>query len=366
MIFLKMTIFDNTIEAYLVSLLVFMGVVVALNLVNRFILRRLAAIPSIPKIGTFALDMFEKMIVPLIYVGALYFAAHQLKLTPGFEKLVNSVAVIALVIQATRLGLAVAMIALKKFWMQGRGPEFEHTGGTLLTIFQFVVWGLAAVFVLDNLGFNVSAVVAGLGIGGVAVALAAQTILGDLFNYFVIYFDRPFECGDFIIVNDYMGQIEHIGIKTTRIRSLSGEQIVCANSDLTASRIRNYKRMQKRRVVFQIGVTYQTDLEKLRRIPEMIRSIIGRYPQAQLDRVHFAAFGDSSLNFEVVYFVLDSDYNKYMDIQQGINLAIVEIFARERIEFAYPTRTLFLDGRIVSESRVPAASGAASGAGTAG
>jgi small-conductance mechanosensitive channel len=185
--------------------------------------------------------------------------------------------------------------------------------------------------------------VAGLGIGGIAVALAAQAILGDLFSYFVIFFDRPFEIGDFIIIGDFMGSIEHIGIKTTRIRSLGGEQLVFSNTDLTNSRIRNYKRMEKRRVVFKLGIVYQTTTSQVKEVPGIIKTAIENVQDTVFDRAHFATYGDFSLDFEVVYYVLSGDYNKYMDIQQDINFEIKEEFEKRGIEFAYPTQTLFLE-----------------------
>ncbi|MCK4428221.1 MAG: mechanosensitive ion channel family protein, partial [candidate division Zixibacteria bacterium] len=192
-------------------------------------------------------------------------------------------------------------------------------------------------------GFKISTVIAGLGIGGIAVALAAQAILGDLFSYFSILFDRPFEVGDFIILDDYLGTIEHIGIKTTRVRSLGGEQLVFSNADLTNSRLRNYKRMAKRRVVFKLGVTYQTTLEQVKEIPTIIKNIIQNITDTVFDRAHFSSYGDFSLVFETVYYVLSRDYNKYMNIQQEINFAIKEEFEKRGIEFAYPTQTLFLE-----------------------
>jgi len=205
------------------------------------------------------------------------------------------------------------------------------------------VWSIAGVFILDNLGYNISAVVAGLGISGIAVALAAQTILGDLFNYFVILFDRPFKRGDFVIIDDFLGVIVHIGIKTTRIQSLWGEELVFSNTDLTSSRIKNYKKMEKRRVLFKLGVTYQTTSEQIKKIPQIIRGIIEKVEDTIFDRAHFQSYGDFSLDIESVYYVIGNDYNKYMDIQQQINFAIKEAFEKEGIEFAYPTRTLFVN-----------------------
>jgi small-conductance mechanosensitive channel len=208
-----------------------------------------------------------------------------------------------------------------------------------------VLAAIAAVLILDNIpGVEITALVASLGIGGIAVALAVQNILSDLFASLSIVLDKPFVIGDFIIVDNCLGTVEHIGLKTTRLRSLSGEQLVFSNNDLLKSRVRNYKRMAERRVVFSVGVTYQTPLEKLERIPTLIRDTIEAQPAVRFDRAHFQGYGDFALNFEVVYYVLDPDYNRYMDIQQGINLGIYSSFAEEGIEFAYPTRTLYIAG----------------------
>jgi small-conductance mechanosensitive channel len=203
-----------------------------------------------------------------------------------------------------------------------------------------VLWTIGLIAIFHNLGFDVTAIIAGLGVGGIAIALAAQTILGDLFNYFVILFDQPFEPGDFIVVDEKMGTIEHIGLKTTRIRSLQGEQIIFSNTNLTNSRIHNYKRMNERRVLFQLGVVYDTPVDKLKIIPTLIRKAIDDQDFVRFDRVHFASFGEYSMKFEAVYHVISSDYNQYMDIQQGINLAICEQFRAEGIQFALPAYSI--------------------------
>jgi small-conductance mechanosensitive channel len=216
----------------------------------------------------------------------------------------------------------------------------------LLNIF---IWGIGALFLFDNLGYDVTAIIAGLGIGGIAIALAAQNILGDLFNYFVIFFDRPFEIGDFIVVDDKKGNVEHIGIKTTRVKSLSGEQLVFSNSDLTNSRIHNYKRMDRRRIAFTLGVVYETAADQLKAIPGIIKTIIDDQAHATLDRVQFLAYGDYSLKFEVVYFAETADFNVYADIQQDINFKIFDAFKEKGIQFAYPSQTIFL-ARDIAES----------------
>ncbi|MBI3313039.1 MAG: mechanosensitive ion channel family protein [Candidatus Omnitrophica bacterium] len=342
--FLQTQIFSNSLAAYGFSVFIFLAGLALLFLIKTVIVARLKKFTekTTSKTDDFILSLFEKMMVPVLPPAAFYFAVKQLALNPVIDRLVTSVAVVVLVFQVARLFLAVTVFLLERMWVKrGTGGGASTVSKSLLNVIKVVVWGLALVFTLDNLGFNVAAVVAGLGIGGIAVALAAQTILGDLFNYFVIFFDRPFEEGDFIIIGDLMGTIEHIGLKSTRIRSLSGEQIVMCNTDLTNSRVRNYKRMYERRVVFKLGVTYQTTQEQLKKIPVIIRGIIEKTPDTKFDRSHFESFGDSSLNVETVYFVKSGDYNKYMDIHQAINLAIKESFEKESIEFAYPTQTVY-------------------------
>jgi small-conductance mechanosensitive channel len=207
---------------------------------------------------------------------------------------------------------------------------------------RVAVWSIVLLVLLDNLGVDITTLVAGLGVGGVAVALAAQNILGDLFASLSIVLDRPFVVGDFLNVGDFLGTVEKVGIKTTRIRSLSGEQLIFANNDLLGSRIRNYGRMQQRRVVFSIGVTYQTPPEKLAAISDMLREAVEAQQDVRFDRAHFAKYGDFALIYEIVYYCLSADYNRYMDVQQAINIRIYERLAEAGVEFAYPTQTLYL------------------------
>lgn len=219
-------------------------------------------------------------------------------------------------------------------------------GGATLTVVGFMVrvalWAVVLILILDQLGFNVTTLVASLGIGGVAVALAVQNILGDLFGSLSIALDKPFLIGDFIVVDSVAGTVEHVGLKTTRIRSLTGEQIVVANADLLRSRIHNYKRMDERRIVFGFGVTYGTPAAKLERIPAMVEDIIASQPNARFDRAHLKGFGTSSLDYEVVYYVTVADYARFMDVQQSINLGLIARLGEAGIEFALPTQTLHI------------------------
>lgn len=205
-----------------------------------------------------------------------------------------------------------------------------------------IIWSIATLLCIDNLGIDITALIAGLGIGGIAIALAAQNILGDLFASLAIVLDKPFVIGDYIVVNDVKGTVEHIGIKTTRIRGLSGEELICSNADLLSSRVSNYKRMKERRILFTIGIIYETKHKTLLKIPKILEEIITDIENAKFDRAHFINFGDSSLDFEVVYYVQIPDYVEYMNIQQQINLAIFNKFEEMNIGFAYPTRTLHI------------------------
>lgn len=253
-------------------------------------------------------------------------------------------AVVFLTFLQVAIWASALFISVLEEWQRRKG--IDASTSSLLSSARFfgrvLIWAVILLIALDNLGVQVTALIAGLGVGGIAIALAVQSLLGDLFACISIVLDKPFELGDFIIVGDLMGTVQHIGLKTTRLRSLSGEQLVFSNSDLLSSRIRNFKRMQERRIVFSLGVTYQTPREKVAAIPGMLRSIVESSGEVRFDRAHFARLGDSALEFEVVYFVLKPDYNVYMDIQQAINLALLARFAEEGIEFAYPTRTLFI------------------------
>lgn len=222
-------------------------------------------------------------------------------------------------------------------------PNAATASNMVTLIARITLWSLGALFVLSNLGIEVTSLIAGLGIGGIAVAFALQGVLSDLFASFSIYFDKPFRIGDFIIIGTDMGTVERIGIKSTRIRTLQGEELVVSNAELTTARVQNFKKMEKRRIVTQFGVTYETPHDKLRDIPGIVERAFEALEGADLDRVHFTAFGDSALLFELVYFVDSSDYNTYMDLQQAFNFDLMEKFAELGIEFAYPTQMLRFD-----------------------
>ncbi len=225
-----------------------------------------------------------------------------------------------------------------------------------LTIVQFVVrlaiWSLVLLVALDNLGVNITALITGLGIGGIAVALAVQTVLRDLLASLSIAFDKPFAVGDVLAIDQDTGRVEQIGISNTRLRSLSGEQLIISNADLLSSRVHNFGRMYERRVVFKIGIAYETPREKLKRIPGIIEAAVRAQEKTRFERSHFTAFGDSALTFETVYFVLGADYMLYADIQQAINFRLHEELEALGVQFAYPTPRLLLErGAIAAAPR---------------
>jgi len=338
--------FGNTILQYITAIGIFFLIIALVKIFRFIVLKKLKkwAEKTETTIDDFIIIGIQKSVVPIMYYGAFYIAGRTLKLSPDANNILNIISIIVITFFIIRLLTSILNFSIVSYTSkQEDGERKAKQLKSISALAKLLIWVIGLIFLLDNLGVNISAVVAGLGIGGIAVALAAQTILGDLFSYFVIFFDRPFEIGDFIIVDDKTGNVEHIGIKTTRIRALSGEQLVLSNTDLTSSRVHNYKKLQRRRVVFQLGAIYQTPADKLKIIPELVKQIIIDNPDSEFDRGHFKSFGDFSLNFEFVYYVLSAEYSVYMDIQQAINLKIYKKFEEEGIEFAYPTQTLFVN-----------------------
>ncbi|MFN3788596.1 mechanosensitive ion channel family protein [Massilia sp.] len=292
----------------------------------------------------------------MLAVG-LYVGSHWLTLPDKTVTLLSHLVVTALLLQMARWGDVGVHGWLQLY--RTRRNEQDAAATTSTAALGFVartfIWAVIILMILDNFGVNITTLVASLGIGGVAVALAMQNILGDLFSSLSIVLDKPFVVGDFISVDDLSGTVEYVGLKTTRIRGLGGEQIVFSNSDMLSSRIRNYKRMQTRRIVFSIGVVYEISKQQLLAIPGILREAVQAQAQAKFDRAHFKAYGASSLDFEVVYIVQTADYGVYMDVQQAINIALFERFEQEGIGFAYPTQTVHLGNPEIRLARAEAA-----------
>ena len=342
---LENVFYGNQIQTWLVALGVAVGSMLLLRLVEAVVIVRLQRLTKKTStvIDDIVIASIRKTKLIYLFIVAAFLGSRWLELPEG----VQSIAWKTLIV-ATLLQVGIWVSTGLQMWIQHyRTIEEDGANRTTMNALSFLgrvaLWGVIVLLILDNLGIDITALVAGLGIGGIAIALAVQNILGDLFASLSIVLDKPFVNGDFIIVGDLLGSVEHIGIKTTRVRSLSGEQLVFSNADLLTSRIRNFGRMEQRRVVFSIGVTYQTPPEKVEAVPGIIKEAVEAREKTRFDRSHFATYGDFSLNFETVYYVDSADYALYMDIQQAINLDIYRRFAERGIEFAYPTQTLFLE-----------------------
>ncbi len=327
------------------SLGVTLGVLLVLRLVEQVLIVRADRLAQ--KTHTIIDDVvtgaLRKTKLLYLVVVSVFAGSAVLSLSPSVRSILWTMTIVATLIQAGIWLSAALRIWLEKYRKDEADGANRMTMNALSFLGRVALWATIVLLVLDNLGVDVTALVAGLGIGGVAIALAIQNILGDLFASLSIILDKPFVLGDFVVVGEMAGSVEHIGIKTTRIRSISGEQLVFSNADLLVSRIRNFGRMQQRRVVFTLGVTYQTAAEQLEMIPSIIREVVEAQENTRFDRSHFASYGDFSLNFETVYYVESADYALHMDVQQAINLALYRRFADQNIEFAYPTQTLLVE-----------------------
>ena len=346
---LELIFWENTVHSYLISLGFVMIGFVVLHIIKNYLLHRLKAIVNKTEsnLDDIAIQVIEKFGIPIFRVLVIYWALGLLNQSAAVEKwlkIAYGIVTLYFLIKFL-LTLARKVLEAQVLKLENGETKLKQIGG-IMVVLKILVWSAGLLLFFSNLGYNVTTVLTGLGIGGIAIALAAQNILGDLFNYFVIFFDRPFEVGDFITVDDKKGTVENIGIKTTRIRSITGEQLIIANSNLTGSRIHNFKRLESRRVVFTIGVVYGLPLEKLKMIPGMIRTIVQRSELVRFDRVHFANYGNYSINYEVVFFVDTPDYNIYMDILQQINFDIYEQFANEKIDFASPGPAVIIDRKV--------------------
>lgn len=338
--------YGNTVQAWLIAVGVLIVVFAVLKIIQRAGISRLSKLSLLThnKIDDLLVGILENTKFFFLVIASAYVASLTITLKPSVITVSQKVIVLVLILQGGFWASAAVSFGLARNIEKRMDQDVSST--TTITFLGFVarviLWIIVLLSMLANLGVNVTGLITGLGIGGIAVALAVQNILGDLLASLSIVLDKPFVIGDFVIVDSHMGTIERIGLKTTRVRSLSGEQLIFSNNDLLKSRIRNYGRMAERRVVFSFGVIYQTSLEKLRMIKEMVTEIINSQEGTRFDRAHFKEYGDSSLNFEVVYYVTNPDYNLYMDIQERINQEIFRRFDEQGIEFAYPTRTIYI------------------------
>lgn len=347
---LSARVLHNSVEDWLYALAAFLVTLVVLPTVLGIVRSRqkkwlAAGHAHVPVVLDLVALLVRRTSRLLLWAVALYFALSVLVLPRRLAHVLDIAIIVVFWTQAAIWGMAAARFGIERRRQRIGGPD-PHLAGSFAVIMFMVnlaVWAIAVLAALANLGVQILPLLAGLGIGGIAIALAVQTILGDLLASISIALDKPFSIGDALQVDGFNGTVEHIGVKSTRLRSTTGEQIIMSNAELLKSRLRNFGRMNERRVTFQVGVTYATTLENLRAIPQEIRSIVAAHERARFDRCHLMGFGESALQFEISYVVLAPDYATHVELQQAINLAIIERFGELGVEFAYPTRTVMVE-----------------------
>jgi small-conductance mechanosensitive channel len=299
-----------------------------------------------------------------LFAVALYLASRHLTFLPRVERAITIVVVCVFWLQVGLWGMAAVRFGIELRRARSAGLDAMLAGSTDVILFcaGLIIWAMVLLLALDNLGIQIKPLLAGLGIGGIAIALAVQTVLGDLLASMSIALDKPFGVGDALTIGDFQGTVEHIGVKSTKLRSISGEQIIIANADIIKARVRNYGRMGDRRAVFQFGVNYETPTDVLAAIPGEVRKLVEAQPDTRFDRCHFLTYGDTALQFELVYFMTKADFGAYADTQQAINLALLDRLREMKVQLAAPTRALVYVELPVGGPSGPGAQGASAGA----
>ncbi|MFC4158368.1 mechanosensitive ion channel family protein [Chitinimonas lacunae] len=329
----------NSWESLAVAIVVGAAALLVLTLLRRLVCERLKHLAprTHTRLDEVLLGMVGQTKQLILIVIAIYIGAYQLVLGDTVERALDRVLMVALMVQAG-LWLSHAALDWLRYRAESSADQHKQSMATHMALVgfmaQMVIWVVVVLSILANLGFNISALIASLGIGGVAVALAVQNILGDLFASMSIALDKPFVAGDSIVVDTISGTVKQVGLKTTRVQADSGEEVVFANADLLKSRIRNYKRMEERRALFSFSVSYDTPPEKLRQIPDIVRDLILEQPDTRFDRASLKALSQSSLDYEVTYYMLKPAYALFMATQHAINISLIERFAEEGIRFA--------------------------------
>lgn len=345
--YLSLIYWNNSIRDYVIFFLIFIISIIVFRIFKLILVSRLKKIAK--KTNTDYDDVLITVlnrITWLFYITlSAFIAMRYLVVADSFIRIVNYVFVVVFSWQIIMSVLVIVDFVLKKTMIKksGDGEELDlHKMSLFSKLIKILVWIIGGVLILSNLGFNVSALITGLGVGGIAIAFALQNVLEDVFSSFAIYIDQPFKVGDYIVIADKMGTVTKIGIKTTRLLSVQGEEVVISNKELTNAHIQNYRKITERRTQFTLGVAYETDSAKLKMIPKIIEKIISSTDGCRFDRASFKEFADFSLVFDIVFYFKGSDYNKYLKVREIINLEIKKMFDKEKIEFAYPTQTIFV------------------------
>ena len=341
---------NNPLSAWATAAGIAAGVGLVLYIVKHFLGLRLntLAARTTTQIDDVVADLLTRTRYYFILALSIRAGSVALSLSDSAHDVLQKLVGVIVLLQVARWGNGLISFWLKRWSRQRDGDgSSSSTINAVGVLARGVFWAIVILLALRNvLDYDITTLVTGLGISGIAIALAVQNILGDLFAALSIVLDKPFDVGDTIAVDTFTGTVEHIGLKTTRVRSVTGEQVIFGNSDLLKSRVRNLKRMVERRSLFSIGVTYDTPPDTVARIPAMVREIITSTPNTRFERAHFARFLDSSLEFEIVYHITSSDYAVYVETQQAVNLGLLRRFNAEQIQFAFPTQTVIHVGDV--------------------
>jgi len=351
--FWQIEFLGNDLHEWAIALVTFLVTLTVLPIVKRFISarrRRWAERETqTPRVGASAHHavgltalLIERTSRLFLWAVAVYLGSRDLTFVPRVERFLTIGIVLLFWMQVGLWAMSSVRYAidLRRKSSAGLDELLTSSIDVILFVAGLVIWVMVLLLALDNLGVEIKPLLAGLGIGGIAVALAVQTVLSDLLASLSIALDKPFGIGDFLTVGESQGTVEHIGVKSTRLRSLTGEQLIMGNTDILKSRVRNYGRMRERRAVFQFGVSYDTDPEALAAIPGEVRRIVEATPDTRFDRCHFLTYGETTLQFETVFYALKPDFNTYADAQQKINLAIFERLRTLRVSLNPPVRNV--------------------------
>ena len=343
--FVAQVYFGNTVQAYAIAISIVVGARIVARLAKFILESKLAklAMRTVNKADDLVVDVLLRPVIFLITIFGVYVAIDYLIFPEGADKWIKVFLQILIAFKLTASISYITSLVIDFYFDKEKNLKNNTNLRVMSKVgVKVLLWVIVFILVVTNLGYNLNSLIAGFGIGGVAIALAVQGILGDLFSSISIYIDRPFQIGDYIVIGSKKGTVKSIGLKTTRIKTLQGEELVVPNAILTSTEVENFRKMKKRRISFEIGILYETPLEKVKKIPEMIEKIIIKQEKTTFDRAHFSTFGDFSLIYGIVYFVDSGEYKEYLDIQQSINIELMEQFEKEKIEFAYPTQKVFV------------------------
>lgn len=340
--FLYQQFYGNTVLRFIVVAAIILVGFLILGVIKKLLFRALKKwSKNANKYVVLLLEVADQTLLPLIYVTLLYSSISILIMPNSIRQIINNLMMVVIVFFVIRILILVVQKSFIAFVRRQHHGEaqLEQLSGLLLVI-NIIGWSVGVMFLMGNLGYNVTTIIAGLGIGGIAIALAAQAVLGDFFSYFVLFFDKPFDVGDFIEVDGLYGTIENMGLKTTVLRELVGDELTIPNSTLAKAKIHNYSRMSDRRITFHVDIVKETSLDKVKLFAEAVNQMIKKHPKADLVRGHLLELADFSFKYEFTYYVTDADYTIYLDVQQAFNFGILELLEQHKIKLAYPTQRL--------------------------